>query len=103
MLTPFVLTLTAASSVPVLVAPALFRALLELRYPAAPPDRVGAPDLPAGTHGGRLRRDKARPSQPGKRATIAPRPVLHTRRDRQHPVRRRRPRDADMPATQRRQ
>lgn len=59
MLTPFVLTLTAASSVPVLVAPTLFRALLELRYPAAPPDQVGAPDLPADTHTGRPRLNKA--------------------------------------------
>lgn len=97
MLTPFVLTLTAASSVPVLVAPALFQALLELRYPAAPPDQVGALDLPADTHTGRPRLDKAQRPQPGKHATIAPRPVLHTRRERQHPVRRGRPRKADRP------
>jgi hypothetical protein len=97
MLTPFVLTLTAASSVPVLVAPALFRALLELRYPAAPPDQVDAPDLPADTHTDRPRLDKAQRSQPGKRANIAPRPALHSRRERQHPVRRCRPREAGTP------
>lgn len=86
MLTPFVLMLAPASGVPVLTAPALFRALLELRYPTKPLDQVGATGKPVDTHAGTPRSGRAKRSRLGKGASSASRSALRTSRERQHPV-----------------